>query len=257
MWRAFFDSPFFLPLFVVLLALGTEIGFRIYLHGLRRFGGIEYRHGRIETALVGLLSFLLGFNVTAGASVVRERVEFGDDVSEAVIEAWHVASLVPSEDRALLRQELLRYIDVEMRWDQILADGGDRPVAEVLSVVDALWDHSARIARIHPEASPLLGAVSRLASLHTRHNRLSTERLPGTLVALLVLLSLLVSIAVGFVTPTHARRVFVGPIAFVVAIGLCMWAIRDLDDPYGGAIRFELRTLDAVRRGLQGMPIDE
>ncbi|MBT9583460.1 hypothetical protein IV102_08920 [bacterium] len=243
--RTFLESAWFLPVFGLMLLLHFELGYRL---ALRQKTSPLYRGRPIESAIIGLLSLLLGFTFNQAGQSYRERLLLVHEESDTVSQAYRVSELLPKAERKALRALLVEYLEAKS------GDLGDR---EAVGLHGRIFAH---VLDIHHQGLvseqvglALLQSVNRMISLHFRGVYSRQERVPIAVMALLVMGSWSISVMVGFASGVNERRSWVIPLVFFFLITCTLATIRDLDDPYGGWIRVDFSNLQDLLQILQRM----
>jgi hypothetical protein len=231
----FLESSWFLPVFCLLLWLTFELGYRL---ALGQKGTPLYKGRPIESAILGLLSLLLGFTFSQAGQSYRERLSLIHEESDTIAQVYRVSELLPREHRKALRNHLVDYLE---------AKTGDLSEKEAIKIHGRIFSSVLDLTRqgLVSEATglTLLQSVNRMIQLHFRGVYSRNERVPIAVMALLVVGSWSIGLMVGFACGVNERRSWVIPLVFFFLITCTLATIRDLDDPYGGWIRVDFSNL--------------
>ena len=243
--RTFFESAWFLPVFCLMLLLHFELGYRL---ALGQKTSPLYRGRPIESAIIGLLSLLLGFTFNQAGQSYRERLSLVHEESDTVSQVYRVTELLPKAERKALRTLLVEYLE---------AKSGDLSDREAIRLQGRIFGYVLEINHrdlvSEQVGLAILQSVNRMIQLHFRGVYSRQERVPIAVMALLVMGSWSISVMVGFASGVNERRSWVIPLVFFFLITCTLATIRDLDDPYGGWIRVDFSNLQDLLQILKRM----
>ena len=260
--------------FTSLLAAGLFIGMMICIEIGRRFGITRLAHtpdglgkgiGPIEGAAFGLLGLLLAFTFSGAASRFVERRHLVTEEANAISTAYLRVDLLPGDAQPEVREFFRRYLD--SRLDTYRNPGGGS-VAELVSAAKAklaksvvlqreLWA-KALAASQRPGAPPdggklLLPALNTMFDITTTRAMATENHPPLVVFLLLVVLSLIGSLLVGYATSGNKHRLWLHAVVFAAMLSLVVLVIVDLEYPRLGLIRVDSadHVLLELRQGMR------
>jgi hypothetical protein len=234
-----------LGLFVVMLA-AAEAGRRIGIARLaRQSEGLAKGGGSADAATFALLGLLIAFTFSGAASRFQDRRDLITDEANAIGTAYLRLDLLPSDVQQPLRELFRRYVDVRANiYGQALDDAATAAkVAESAELQDAIWTMAA--TAVKREGTPTSTATLVIAALNdmidiTTTRAMATRSHPPAIVfVLLVGMSLLCALLVGYATSQNNARSWLHTVIFAVVISLTVYVIIDIEFPRVGLIRVD------------------
>lgn len=251
MFRSVFDSAWFVPIFLVLLVVPLLLGMEI-----ARRHHQDYRGRPVESALVGLLSLLLGFTFSQAGSSYRERLHLIHREADAIAECYRFAALMPPAERIELRSRLQDYLDAKVEQAKHSVDAAAASAADpkVLETHQALFAAAANSKADLDIRLAMMERCNDLIRLHFQGLYSRRERVPEMVLGLLIGVSMAVAWMVGFAVGVSPKRTWVVPITYVLLVVMTVATIRDLDEAYGGFIQVDFSNLMELRDIHQNLP---
>ena len=217
--------------------LAIEGGYRIgRKHLLRGSGGAAGSAAGIQGSILALLAFILALTFNMAVTRFEARKKLVIREANAIGTCFLRAELLPvplgGEVRTLLRE----YVDVrvEVVHTLRLAEG----IARSEELQDQLWGMAVRASRENPESFAALLFTQSLNEVIDLHEQRVVagiyDRLPGAILVVLYLVSMLAMLAVGYFLAADGTRRSVANLALVLAFALVAILIVDLDRPGTG-----------------------
>jgi hypothetical protein len=229
-------------LFVLMLAF-AEAGRRIGRARLARNPELPTGIGVAEGALFGLLGLLLAFTFSGAASRFVDRRDLINEETNAIGTAYLRVDLLPADAQPEIRELFRRYVDVRAI---VYRDSEDRALtesrfAEGVALQEEIWT-KATAACLGPDAPPqaailLLPALNAMIDITTSRVSANRNHPPPILYALLVLLSLIGSLLVGYASSPNKERSWLHTMVFATLLSVTLYVIVDLEFPRFGLIR--------------------
>jgi len=232
-------------LFVLLALLGYEIGFRIGRWYQRRTPGEqEGPSGVLVGSLLALMAFLLA--ITMGMATDRFDTRRGLVLAEAnaIGTAYLRAGYLPSPQSEQL-QELFREY-AQQRVSTSDAEQVRAGIQESVRLQNEIWALTEQVAEMRSDdlVALYVESVNDVIDLHeTRITAGIYARVPLTVVLLLLIGSVLTLTMVGYNAGLTGRRGLLSALVLVVALGLTLALVVDLDRPQGGLLRVNQQPL--------------
>lgn len=234
------------------LFMALELGFRAGRRAVReREAPSSAQLGAIQGATLGLLGLLLGFSFAGAAGRFMDRQHLIVREANAIGTAYLRADLLPPEHAAEVRAALEQYVTHRLEVSARLILGLQREDrAAIAGFHDRLWHGAASGVRDAPALMvAVLNPVNEVIDLHGERIAASRRHLPGLVLGLLLVCSVLAVGAIGYGCGTSNRRCIPMTGALTVLIAITLWTIIDLDYPRAGLIRLSDRPLAELGLG--------
>lgn len=234
------------------LVVALEIGFRGGRRAVReREAPSIPQLGAIQGATLGLLGLLLGFSFAGAATRYMDRQHLIVREANAIGTAYLRADLLDDDRAAQVREILEEYLQhrVEVAPRMILGLTRDDRAA-VAGFHDRLWRTAADGVRDSPgQMVAVLNPMNEVIDLHGERIAAARRHLPGLVMGLLMVCSLLAVGAIGYGCGTSKRRCIPMTGALTILIAITLWTIIDLDYPRAGIIKLSDRPLAELELG--------
>jgi hypothetical protein len=233
---------------LVIVFAALEAGFR---RGRRvgRRPNDDGQVGAVQGAVLGLLGLLLAFSFAGAGGRFLERQDQIVMEANAIGTAYLRADLLDEPHRSELRAALQAYTEQRLRMSNTLRAG---PAPAALEEVDRFHARIWQAAVAGVEATPavtlaVLNPVNEVIDRHSLRLAASRKHIPGLVMALLILSSMIAIAAMGYGCGLgDTRRVtLTGSLAVLIAMAL--WITIDLDHPRAGLIQLSDRPLESLR----------
>lgn len=248
---------------VVALMLAAEVGFRIGRRWpLAEQGIARTQVGALQGALLGLLALLLGFSFQMAESRFDFRRLVTLEEANVIGTTFLRSRLLPEPQRGRCDALLRRYVDVRIEFYSIA--GASRrseippEVREPSERLDrALWAQAEQAAAREPHSLPVsmfVTSLNQLIDLHERRVVALETRVPGMVLAMLVLVAASAFFLVGFgYGGSDRRRAGLTALAALV-VAAVITLIIDLDRPLRGQIWIGQGSMLRLRESIAQMP---
>lgn len=249
----FIDHPpvLFIALFVVLAAC-VEVGVRLARRGSGHLpDDLHQELGRIRDEFAVLLSVLLGFTLAMVVSRYDLRKQLVVNEADAIGTTGLRAEMLPgpASDKA---QDLLRqYANARLNFSKagLSREKTQAALTRAKQIQMELWQESVMIAEQRP--TPITGlfvqSLNEMIDLDDQRRAAIENRLPGAIWLMLVVLSFLTCLLVGY---SQRRRMLLTILVTPLMISLVMALVADLDTPGSGLIRVGQQSLQRVKADL-------
>ncbi len=254
LWRIDEGALFVAALVSFLVVL--EIAFRV---GLRnRQAGDEGGRAHInalQSALLGLLSLLLGFNFAMAASRFDARKNLIQDEVNAVRMTYLRAQLLPGPQRDTISDLLHDYVDSRVAATSTQLDRArlDSINAEASRIETQLWAATGDVAEggnATVQLSLFIQSLNELINVNDRRRAAQDNHVPETVINLLfsVALGALAYIAYGY--GLVGKRRHLSTAIFALLIAMVLTIILDLDRPRRGLIRIDEQGMVRLQQAM-------
>ena len=251
MIRVLFDHALFLPFLVLVLVAAYDVGHRLTVGVVS-----DYKGRPVESALIGLLSLLLGFTFSQTGASYRERLSLIHKEADAVADCHRFATILPAVHRNQLRKSIHDYLTLKAKQYNDAQRGvpenpGEASLMLAQRAIYAAPENPKLDMKLRCE---LYVRCNHIVQMHFQGFYSRQERIPQMVIALLVFASTVGAFLVGFSTGVNQRRIWVVPTVFIVLVTMTVATIRDLDDPYGGFIMVDFSNMVELRQVLEASP---
>lgn len=237
---------------LILLAVGAEAGFRFGRRSSRRgeqHGGSEI--GAIQGAMLGLLALLLGFSFAGAGGRFLERQDLIAQEANAIGTAYLRADLLAEPFRTRLRDALRGYTEHRLKLSSQLGQGLSAEARATISQHhDRVWSASVEGVRATPAAMvAVLPPVNEVIDIHGLRLAAAYKHLPGLIMGLLIVCSMLSMGVIGFGCGVSGRRNILMTTALSLLIAAALWTTIDFDYGRIGLIQLNDAPLAELKLG--------
>jgi hypothetical protein len=228
-------------IFPVLLLIGMlvclEIGYRIGRKE-KAYEGTS----TVEAAVLGLLGLILAFTFGAVQTRLDTRRELIIKEANAIGTAYLRLDLLPPSEQPGIRDLFRRYLDVRLRFYQMLLDreAAVREFVEFRKLQDEIWDRALVACRREqwtPAAMLVLPAINEMIDVTSARRLMLQTHNPGIVTALLLALAGCGGIVAGYGMSARKSRSLLHIILYAVTVTATVNAVIELDYPRAGLIR--------------------
>jgi hypothetical protein len=232
-------------LFGLMLA-ASEGGRRIGVARLARHtDGLAKGGASADAATFALLGLLIAFTFSGAASRFQDRRDLIATEANAIGTAYLRLDLLPSDVQPPLRALFRRYTDVRIAvYSQALDDAATAAkLTESAELQAEIWSNaSAAVQRqgVPTSTSTLaIGALNSMIDITTTREMATRSHPPLVVFLLLVGISIICSVLIGYGTSQNANRSWLHTVTFAAIISLTVYVIIDLEFPRVGLIRVD------------------
>ncbi|MCG2842695.1 hypothetical protein L6Q21_17100 [Sandaracinobacter sp. RS1-74] len=251
-------SPLWLlgPLFFLLFWLAAFAGRWLRNRSAPRDGAGGSEPGFIISASLGLLALLLGFTVSMAVSRYDGRRTATLNEANAISTVVYRADLMPPALRATTLAELERYLDARLTVGRMGEDSESvaRAHAETAKAAARMWTHIISVGPSVPDTAVRLLVVESVNGMFDAamvRDAALANRLPPTLVLLLILFPIFSLILIGYVSGRMVGAHFMASTELILLLTLVLMLIADLNRPRSGTIATPLTPLLEVQDQLR------
>lgn len=248
--------PVIFLLFAVFTLVCYEVAFRVGRWWQHRQPGIQ--EGPRET-LVGAMLALIAFLLAVTMSMASDRFDTrrGIVLQEAnAIEAVYLqADYLPSPESAQIQELVREYLPLRIRTGSSATIPAD--LAKSIELQQQMWAITGSVARsgyLSDLMSSFGDSLTELTNVsETRVTSGLYARVPDTIIVLLLVGSALSLLMVGYGAGLRGERSIFSALILVVALGVVLTLVVDLDRPLDGLITVSQRPLIDVQQRI-GLP---
>lgn len=254
--------PLLLSLCLLLFLVAvTELGHRRGLAIFRRRSGDEAAPaiGAIQGAVLGLLGLLLAFTYSYVASRADNRRAAVVEEANAIGTAYLRCDLVPEPQSGQMRRALREYCALRIVPEHMTLRS--ETLAAALRRSEALqvefW--SAAVTGVErraprPTDGLVISAMNDVIDMHGRRLAAARDRLPGVILAMLILVAGVSMVLTGHSSGTSGRRYALLNWTLAIIVSGVVYVIIDIDHPRSGLIQISQASLEETLRGMNASP---
>jgi hypothetical protein len=231
-------------LFIGML-LTFEIGRRIGVARLKSDPeGLTKGAGAAEGAVFALLGLLLAFTFSGAASRFESRRFYIDTEANAIGTAYLRLDLLPEESRGPLQELFRRYTDNRATVYQGSGlEAVKTKLAEGAALQMEIWKQALAACRLPGASSQatmlVIPALNEMIDITATRVTATSNHPPAVIYLLLVALSLLGAMLIGYSTSANKDRSLLHQGTFALVTSLAIYVIIDLEYPRLGLIRVD------------------
>jgi hypothetical protein len=216
-----------------------------------RARGDDASLGKLDDATLALLGLLLAFSFSLALQKHDRRREMVVTDANGIGDFYTCASLIPEPVRSSLQKIIREYTERRLFLTQRRPD--DKTLETELALAREMHNRMTELVgqavdRGTPIAVPLTNTLNNLTSNHAARLAAFKDRLPTSIVGLLVVASLMTTVLVGRQQGQGAseRTHLAGAAAFVALVTMVVYVILDLNQPSRGLIRVSQEPMQRV-----------
>jgi hypothetical protein len=236
--------------------LAIEAGFRLGHRHLARAEEADKVHiSALQTALLGLMAFLIGFTFAMSVGRFDTRNGLAVQESNSISTTYLRARLLPEPHRQEILQLLHTYVDAwRVSHDaDIDAAGLDTAIAATVDLQQQLWTTAGALTEQNVHSTPVelfVHSLNDMIDLHEKRLRALENHIPGILFWLVVIVAVVSLSFVGYRSGLDGRRRFLSTALVSTMIALVLAVILDLDRPRHGFIKIGGGTMAILNEPL-------
>jgi hypothetical protein len=244
---------------VAIFCVELELAFRLGRHHRTHSNDSTRSHLTVlQTALLGLLALLLGFNFAMATSRFEARKTLIQDEVTVIGSTYLRAKLLPSDLRGKMSAMLKDYVSARIEF---MRAGTDEKLLEAASessrmIEDQLWNLAAA-AEAQGEATAAMNLVIQsltdVYNVNEKRRAEQDDHVPATVINLLFVVAIG---ALGFIAYSYGlghRRRHGSTAIFAILIAMVFTITLDLDQPRSGFIRVGEESMLRLQEDLNRM----
>ena len=202
----------------------------------------------IVSASLGMLALLLGFTVAMAVGRYDARRAATLDEGNAIQTAIYRVDLLPPELRLRALDTLGRYLDARITVGRMGEDDASvaRAHKESAAQAEILWRRIVEVGQQVPDGATrilLFEGIDQMFSAATVRDTALANRLPPTLVLLLVFFPIVSMLLIGYGGGRMVGVHFMASTELILLLTLVLLLIADLNRPRSGSIETPLTPL--------------
>jgi hypothetical protein len=244
---------------VAIFCVVLELAFRLGRHHRTHSNDSTRSHLTVlQTALLGLLALLLGFNFAMATSRFEARKTLIQDEVTVIGSTYLRAKLLPSDLRGKMSAMLKDYVSARIEF---MRAGTDEKLLQATSessrtIEDQLWNLAAA-AEAQGEATAAMNlviqALTDVYNVNEKRRAEQDDHVPATVINLLFVVAIG---ALGFIAYSYGlghRRRHGSTAIFAILIAMVFTITLDLDQPRSGFIRVGEESMLRLQEDLNRM----
>jgi hypothetical protein len=250
------------PVFALLMLCGMlallEAGYR--LGRTRRLKGWDTDRssfGTVEGAVFALLGLLMAFTFSGAASRFNDKRALIGVEANAIETAYLRLQILPLDAQPRLKGLFQKYLDSRLATYRKLPDmeAAEIEMAESKKLQQEIW--STAIAAIAlPDARPAAGfllppALNNMIDVSTTRTVALYLHHPGVIYGLLLVVSLISSLLIGYQMAGIPRRSWIHILGFIMMTVVVSYVMLDIEYPRTGLFRLDDSFLIQVRQHMK------
>ncbi len=238
----------FISLVVIVLVATLEITYRFGGPLVRHFETNDELWNAIQTGLLALVAFMLGFSFSQAQGRYDARRELVVTEANAIGTTWLRAAQLPPTARARFEHVLYSYTATRLQAYEMPSDPSHfhQLMAQSIGDQDQLWSIASQAVAQHPSNlgySLLMQTLNNTIDVSVEQRTALTQYVPVAAVMLTFALILVAIFSLGLSFARAGARPAVFSIIYIAAIALVFEMVIDYDRPQTGLIRVSLAPL--------------
>jgi hypothetical protein len=246
----------------MLLATVLLVGYGGYQLGLKRQAlysePMKSQVTSIQSALLGLLSLLLGFTFAIASQHFDKRNEAMKEEANAIGTTYLRAYSLPDAIRNETLSALKKYVDVRVQAGDIsLANAAGRELflQEASQLRAKLWDLAMKSLKIDDRITTTglyAQALSNLIDSYGTRDEALNRHIPEIVNFLLIITIILSSCSIGYTSAIANHRPTMAAVGFIIAVVFLTTMLMDLDRPKRGLIQVSQKNMLDLQKEING-----
>lgn len=216
--------------------------------------------GNVVGATIVLLGFMMALTMGAATTRYEARKDALIDGVNAIETAYRNAALLPEPHPGEIRKLLREYVEIRLEMPQYYDEPDEMQKLDerVRSIQNALWEHARALAKEDRNSEIYALFTSSLNQVFQVHNKRvilgAQYRIPFLVWAVLIIITIISMLGVGFHFGLVGRRSVIANWMLVLTFSLVMTIIFDLDQPGKGLIDVRQEPMYDLHERLRAQP---
>jgi hypothetical protein len=213
----------------------------------------EVPASKFNDAILALLGLLLAFTFSISLARHEQRRQMVVTDSNAIGDFYTSASLLKEPVRGKLQAAVRRYVEHRLAVPRSVVDE-----ASLLRSLDEIQQMHRQIQALVQEAIdggtpvvvPLVNTLNALTSSHAARLAALRDRLPPSVVLMLVVAAILCMILMGWQQGASSEKHPAAALGFTVLVSMVVWVTLDLNQPQRGWITVSQEPMQQLLKGM-------
>jgi hypothetical protein len=239
--------------FLFLLMVCGELGYRLAgRHHPDADDPTRAQFSNIQNGIIGLLALLLAFSFSMAVNRFQERKQMVVTETNSIGTTWLRAQALPEPQGAATRALLIKYVDARIAYSKAGVDPARIAAAErdTVALQGQLWTLALALAAREDKAYPFqlyTVALNDTIDMSARRLAVMNDHVPETVLWMLMLVSSVTLLTVGYGFGLGRRRSTFSLLALSLLIVLVVVLMLDFDRPRRGLILVSENDFAALR----------
>ena len=239
-------------IFVVVLAIALEFGFRVGLNRREHWKDADSGGGAVVlTSMFAVMGLVLAFTYASGVSRFDARKNAVLIEANALGTAFHRADLVAEPGRTELRMTLMDYARSRVIPKSFKASAEERNefLKNTMTKLAMLWPTTKKVVQQNnpgPIEASLVAGINNVIDAHTIRLTAAVDKLPQVIMWMLLFISAASLAVAGYNAGIQGRMSRWRMSAFALVLTCVMLVILDYDRPNDGLIKVNNISINAV-----------
>ncbi len=209
---------------------------------------------KFNDAVLALLGLLLAFTFSMSLSRHEQRRQMVVTDSNAIGDFYTSLSLLKEPVRGKLQKSVREYVEHRLTLQQTVA--GE---AELELRLDEIRSMQAQMTALvknavdegTPVVVPLVNTLNGLTSAHASRLSATRDRVPPSVVLLLVLAAIIAMVLLGYQQGLSGEWHPIAAVGFTALVCLVLWVTLDLNQPQRGLITVSQEPMQQLLKGME------
>ena len=252
--QSIFESSWLTAIYPLLLFASVAGG---YFFARNRY----YKKQRIwkpsgtENAVIGFYGLLLSFTLLSSGNANKERNNLVHQHADALSAIFRESELSNDSVKGVFRDRIKEILSLKVIGDKNIMNRDTTHDMQTDSLYNKMIKDIKMMERIQilnaDESRFYMDKIHTAIALDYRIQYSELERMPITIMVLLIMGSLLIGILIGFTNGFNEEHHFLIPFIFLVLTSLTIITIRDLDNPTVGLIRPSYKNYENILKDMR------
>ncbi|SDE30970.1 bestrophin-like domain [Niabella drilacis] len=241
------DSLWVISLYIVLLFFSIAGGIWYATYYRKRS---RWESSGIENSIVGIFGLIISFTFLQAGNAHRERFAYLHKEANNADALYRYSREMPDSFRLYTKKMLQEFLKNQLAYEQ---SGDIRFFYDAKKQSDAYWANLTALKRegYNGPVDKIREYFDQLQDTVSLFAYSNYERTPAFVTFLLVIVSMLIGVLVGFMNGVREKIHYMVPVIYFVTVSLTMLVISDLNNPRLGLIKpsyYHLQlTLEYIR----------
>jgi hypothetical protein len=212
----------------------------------------------VQAAVLGMLGLLLGFTFAMGVNRYDARRALVLKEANAIGTTWLRAGLLPEAHRAPVKDLLVRYVDVRLKYEALARDSAK--IAEGLrlseGIQNQLWQHAEAAATEAPTppTTSFITALNEVIDTHAERVSAARNQIPTGVWVLLLIVAGFGCFTTSYGSGAQGARSVFTNLLLPLLIAVVMFLIFDLTHSLQGVIGVSQQPLIDLQSSIRPKP---
>jgi hypothetical protein len=241
-----FDAAKIASIFAVMMVVALRLGW--WLGHSRKIRSSDMTNSQWYGAVLSLLSLLLAFTVNTSIAKQNQRQQLVVADSNAIRDFYTHAGVLNEPAKSKLQELIREYtklrIDLSQRLDEPSFENGMRRSDQIQAQMNDLV--AGAVKNGTPLGAALINAFDGMADRGDARLAANRDRLPTSVVLLLISAALVATLLVGVEEGTSGGRHMLGAAGFIFLVSFTVYVTLDLNQPEQGRITVSQEPIERL-----------